>query len=266
MTFTAIPGPVDFLMGSPPTEAGRIDNEARHRRRIPRSYAVATKAATVAQWKQFLKERPQVAGHHAAQYSPEENCPINGVSWYTAAEYCNWLSEKEGIPRGQWCYPEKIGEGMRMTAGYLKRTGYRLLTEAEWEYACRAGAATSRCYGSSLDLLPRYAFYLGNSRERSWPVGQKRPNDLGLFDLHGGMWTWCQGPFVFYPEGVLMEDKEDVRDIKDLQDRKDLHFRLLLRGGSFSDRAAAVRSAFRMTERPGNSFVILGVRVARTYD
>src|SRR5436190_3672143 len=107
MTFTVIPGPVEFVMGSPASEQGHYPNETQHRRRIGRTYALATKAVTVAQWKQFLKERPRMPQNYGPQYSPQEDCPINGVNWFMAAAYCNWLSEKEGIPREQWCYPEK---------------------------------------------------------------------------------------------------------------------------------------------------------------
>src|SRR5215813_8055687 len=112
---------------------------------------------------------------------------MNRVSWYTAAQYCNWLSEREGIPPGQWCYPahKDIREGMRLFPDALERTGYRLATEAEWEYACRAGTTTPYYFGAAEELLGRYAWYLYSSRDRSWPVGQKRPNDLGLFDMHG---------------------------------------------------------------------------------
>ena len=110
--------------------------------------------------------------------------------------YCNWLSEQEGLPKDQWCYlPNEAGayaEGMTIPADVLERTGYRLPTEAEWEYACRAGAVTSRYYGHSIDLLDAYAWYQANSKEHAWTCGSLLPNDLGLFDMLGNVFEWCQ--------------------------------------------------------------------------
>jgi formylglycine-generating enzyme required for sulfatase activity len=105
---------------------------------------------------------------------------------------------------------------------YLRRTGYRLPTEAEWEYACRAGSVSSRYYGSSVELLPRYAWYAANSQERAWPVGQKRPNDLGLFDMHGNLWTWAQDVYArprAAPGPAVIEDIEDTQNILDRNTR-----------------------------------------------
>src|SRR5262249_17403498 len=133
--------------------------------------------------------------------------PIIAVSWYDAAMYCRWLSEAEGIPEDQMCYPPiqdiqaavKAGKGLKLPPDYLRRTGYRLPTEAEWEYACRAGAVTSRYYGASEDSLKHYAWYQLNAANRTWPVGRLKPNDLGLFDMLGNVWQWCQESYAAYP-------------------------------------------------------------------
>jgi eukaryotic-like serine/threonine-protein kinase len=93
--------------------------------------------------------------------SPEDDCPVLGVTWYEAAEYCNWLSREEGVPENQWCYvPNTQGryaDGMALASDWLSRRGYRLPTEAEWEYASRAGTVTSYYFGESRELLGRYA-------------------------------------------------------------------------------------------------------------
>ena len=98
----------------------------------------------------------------------------------------------------QWCYEIEPGQSrgevkvVRLRANYLSLQGYRLTTEAEMEYAIRAGAVTSRYFGETEDLLPKYAWHRQNSNEQPWPVGSLKPNDFGLFDVHGNVSTWCQ--------------------------------------------------------------------------
>src|SRR5207249_9443110 len=128
------------------------------------------------------------------QYIPTRDCPIIIVDWFDAARYCNWLSRRERIPEDQWCYPKEIKPGIKLPADYLKLTGYRLPTDAEWEYACRAGASSSRPYGSSDLRLGQYGWCYENSGVIFHPVGQLKPNDLGLFDILGYAFEWAQEP------------------------------------------------------------------------
>jgi formylglycine-generating enzyme required for sulfatase activity len=257
-TMVVIPGPVEFVMGSPLTEERRKSNESPQRKRIPRSFAVAAKPVTTEEFRGFLPE----FGHDQMKRYPEASCPIGGVTWYEAAAYCNWLSKQEGIAEGQWCYgTDSRGRVTKLKEKYLRLTGYRLPTEAEWEYACRAGTVTSRSYGESDELLGKYAWYLLNSAERTWPVGGKKPNDLGLFDMHGNVWNWCQERYREYPRGgdeSSIDDNEDDLNINSQDGR-------LLRGGSFLSLPVHVRSAYRSWIAPADRDYNIGLRAARTF-
>jgi serine/threonine protein kinase/formylglycine-generating enzyme required for sulfatase activity len=251
-TMVAIPGPVEFVMGSPVSEKD-WNREVQHKRRIGRTFALAATAVTK---DQFLRFRPRFSPSEMKRF-PEPTCPMGAVAWYDAAAYCNWLSKEEGIAEEQWCY-EIDGQETRLKEKYLSRTGYRLPTEAEMEYATRAGAVTSRYFGETEELLPKYAWYSKNSPEKTQPVGSLKPNDLGLFDVQGNLHTWCQERSKPYPEGAgVTEDNEDVLTIDVTQYRA-------LRGGTFENQASVVRSAHRDLAVPGTRYFGFGFRVART--
>jgi eukaryotic-like serine/threonine-protein kinase len=250
-----IPPTGPFLMGSPPTEEGHNVLESPHHQRIARLFAIC---ATPVTNQQFELYDPK---HLHQERSQGRACPVVRVRWKEAAQYCNWLSEQENLARDQWCYEtDKYGRVQRMKPNYLTLTGYRLPTEAEWEFACRAGAITSRAYGETAELLDDYGWYLRNSDARTWPVGTKKPNDLGLFDMHGNVWNWCQDSFHLYPPdqpGKVYDDKSDpVTDIG-LQSR-------MLRGGSYLDAARDVRCADRSVKGPLEMLPHIGFRPART--
>jgi formylglycine-generating enzyme required for sulfatase activity len=149
---------------------------------------------------------------------------------------------------------------MRPAPGYLGRTGYRLPTEAEWEYACRAGAVTSRYYGECDELLEHYGWYVRNANGRSWPVASLKPNDLGLFDLHGNLWGWCQDrykPYETATGGKAIEPNEDRTPLINAESR-------VLRGGSYSH-PGSVRSAYRNGLTPMYRGYDIGFRPVRTF-
>jgi formylglycine-generating enzyme required for sulfatase activity len=150
---------------------------------------------------------------------------------------------------------------MKLKEGYLQLEGYRLPSEAEWEYACRAEAVTSRPYGEGEQLLGQYAWYAQNSLGRGMaPAGSLKPNDLGLFDMLGNALEWCQERSAFYPSAEgdrAVEDREGQLDIHDPQVR-------VLRGGSFQFQAGYERAAFRSKDRPSVGPNYVGFRPART--
>jgi formylglycine-generating enzyme required for sulfatase activity len=264
-----IPGPAEFWMGSPRTEAERFSGpggrvEMHHYRRIGRSFALAANEVTV---EQFLKFRPNQ--FYTKQYSPTSDHPINTVTWFDAAAYCNWLSKQEGIPEDQWGYvPNSMGQyaaGMRVKPDALSLRGYRLPTEAEWEYACRAGVTDARYYGETEELLTRYAWYFMNSNNKNMALpGSFRPNDLGLFDLLGNAEEWCEDPASFYPAGTRDRLKEDDLSIQDTKSI-DNQLERILRGSSFGISAPVMRSASRDPYLPKGGLVNHGFRPARTY-
>jgi formylglycine-generating enzyme required for sulfatase activity len=129
------------------------------------------------------------------------------------------------------------------------------------EYATRVGARTSRYFGETEELLPRYAWYEKNAHKRTWPVGSLKPNDLGLFDVQGNVYSWCQEGYKDYitgKEGDVVEDREDELVIASTRGR-------VLRGGSFNIRASYVRSANRNINVPAYRNYLSGFRPARTF-
>ena len=168
------------------------------------------------------------------------------------------------MPKDQWCYlPNEAGayaEGMSIPADVLQRTGYRLPTEAEWEYACRAGTVTSRYYGNSIDLLDAYAWYQANSKVHAWPCGSLLPNDLGLFDMLGNVNEWCQDrPDAYWKtkKGLKHDSLYSTAYVYPQSGR-------VRRGGCYLYPADIIRSAERSGYPAALGIVYLGFRPART--
>ena len=257
-TMTVINGPVEFLRGSPAAEAKRSSTENQHRVRLNYSFAIATKEVTVADFQRFLKENPKVPRLDIRQFSPDPDCPHVSPDWYDAVKYCNWLSKKDGIPPEQWCYvPDaKLKGRLNPAEKYLQRRGYRLPTEAEWEYACRAGAVTAHYFGETAELLGKYGWFIQNSGDRTRRVGLLKPNDVGLFDMHSNVNEWCNEWYGSYPGG---SEKKKMTSI-DPTGAAMAAYRVI-RGGSWDNAARYCRSAYRVRYEPGNRYVVLGIRV-----
>ena len=273
-TLAIVPGPIVFKMGSVPHTADRNNNrEMCHHRRIERSFAIATREVTV---EEFQRLRPDF--DFAKNLSRSSDCPINGTSWFDAAIYCRLLSEAENVPEDQMCFPtvEEIKRAaemsvddqpvMKLPENYLTRTGYRLPTEAEWEYACRSGATTERYFGQTELLLSKHAWTIDNARVdsqyRSWPVARLRPNDLGLFDMLGNVMEWCQTKDADYPD---VSPKTIINDVEDSYQIY-RHERRPVRGGAYLYQPSNARAGHRDNAHGVNSagYPYIGFRVART--
>lgn len=289
-TMTVVPGPVRVRMGSPDDEPGRqpasdSPDEPVHLVGIPRSFAIAGAEVTIAEFRRFLDANPDVKRGFAypgaparmaevlARFSPDDDGPAIAVTWYEAAMYCNWLSAREGLPPSERVYPAGVlADGMRLPVDYLRRSGYRLPTEAEWEFAARTNTTTARAFGSPDDLLPQYAWFARNppktkhdpvdpnDPQRTARVGLLMPNDFGLFDLYGNVWEWTQDRVARHQAGQIDDDRED--SVLEVLDR-DARTR---RGGAFPYGAAMARSAARGTVNslPTNRRDNVGFRIART--
>lgn len=237
--------PGTFMMGSPSSEPGRDDDERQHRVTLTRGYKMQTTEVTQGQWR-------AVMGSNRSKFKNcGDNCPVEQVSWNDAQEFIRVLDQKEGTNR------------------------YRLPTEAEWEYAARAGSSTVftnggitefKCgYDSKLDAM---GWYCGNSGvtyggcydASTWggpkcggthPVAGKQSNALGLYDMHGNVWEWCQDWKGDYPAGSVTDPTGPSSGSNRVN-----------RGGSWNNNARNCRPANRNRNKPGNRNNDLGFRLA----
>lgn len=246
-TMVRIAGPVTFTMGCPPDEPGfQKDFETSREARIDYSFDIAMTEVTVGEFHRFREWKANRDGAPVpeAPIGTAAELPATKITWYEAAEYCNWLSEREGFER---CYEpnedQKFAEGMTISPEFRKRMGYRLPAEDEWEYACRGGTSTRRCYGDADELLARYAWYSANTdEEHHSPVARLLPNAFGLFDMHGNTGEWCQN---------FAEKLPTRRELRPV------------RGGHISLSAKSIRSARRFADRP-ETVTVGGFRLARS--
>ena len=217
-----------FMMGSPPDEVSSKENERLHEVTISRDYYLGMHEVTQAQYKKIMGKNPShFQGDAVAERHPETNRvvkevdsvnhPVEHVSWSDAVAFCQRLS----------ALPEEIKAGRV----------YRLPTEAEWEYACRAGSQKAYSFSGDSRILGNYGWYKFNSNETTHPVGLKKANAWGLYDMHGNVWEWCADWYGEYPSGT----SNDPSGPKD-------GFTRVYRGGCDSAGAVSCRCAKRNSQ------------------
>jgi formylglycine-generating enzyme required for sulfatase activity len=256
-TMVVIADTAPFLMGSPLTEIRRQGNEPQHLKKLGRTFALAAKQVTMADYKRSLG-----LTYDPKAWAPAPDCPAMALTWHQAAAYCNWLSEQDGIARDQWCYEKQMDGTMKARDRCLELTGYRLPTEAEMEFAARAGSVTSHFFGEPVQLLGKYAWFAENSSNHTWPVGSKKPNDLGFFDMYGNVATWCQDVYAAYPKSKGNQPFDDKPPT--VAPKAKTPVTHVLRGFSYNTQADRLRSAGRMQALPSDHYLDFGVRPART--
>jgi formylglycine-generating enzyme required for sulfatase activity len=284
--FVYIPGGT-FTMGSPTDEPGRDDNEIQHQVTLTHGFYVQTTEVTnqqymeLAQWAydhghvivmsyelrdnfdgstQILMsadtELREISFSNGVFSCIRPNHPVKYVTWYGSAAYCDWLSLQQGLPRAYDHATWQCNGGNPYTAA-----GYRLPTEAEYEYACRAGSTTAFANGPITQLfcspidpnLDVMGWYCGNASDWTRLVAQKLPNAWGLYDMHGNLYERCNDWYGAYGGAVTDPVGPDGGS-----------FARVFRGGSWGEIAQRCRSAFRNRIFPGNADASLGFRPVRS--
>lgn len=250
-----------FMMGSPETEPGRRDNEMQHPVRVS-DFLISEFAVTQDLWTALLGEnRSEFKG---------DRLPVQRVSWFDAVVFCNALSvklyknpvylNKNGVffgwnnARNTWELPNEGVVELNKQAD-----GFRLPTEAQWEYAARGGpfapalqkqGARDFWYAGS-DLIDQVAWYDKNSDRQAWPVGQLLPNALGLYDMSGNLWEWCYDWYDKYHPKLEIDPVGASRGVS-----------RVLRGGGWRSDPQGCRAAFRGNVEPDGRADGFGFRLA----
>jgi formylglycine-generating enzyme required for sulfatase activity len=214
--------PGEFTMGSPKTEPGRVANETQRHVTFEKGFRIGVTEVTQKEWRLIMGTNPA--------FFKGDDLPVERITWREAVEYCRRLSEKE-------------------------KKRYRLPTEAEWEYACRAGTTTVYYSGENKEALDAAGWYVGNSGNQSHPVGRKQPNPWGLYDMHGNVSEWCAerppGERGDSHSAQLNSEENALRD---------------LRGGSWGLNTSDCRSASRLSNAGTFRYFDLGLRVVCDLD
>ncbi len=256
LTFIRV-GPGVFTMGSPEGEPGRGGEERQREVALAKQFEISDRLVTRRLFERFLAATG-IDAQAIDEWSPSKNHPYVSATWEEAALFCRWLTLEAGLPEAEQNYVDRhleVGFEHQVSLDACTQ-GYRLLTEAEWEYACRAGTVTAYSFGSDPTLLTHYGRYLANSAiRRTAAVASLRPNLWGLFDMHGNVYEWCQDWYGPYEDSKCMDPVGPASGPG-----------RVLRGGGYNYSDRDCRSAYRYYTHPTNRNARIGFRVARTTD
>jgi formylglycine-generating enzyme required for sulfatase activity len=241
MKMALIP-PWTFNMGSPESELGRFKDEKLHKVTLTKSLYMGKYEVTQGQWKALMGSNPS--------YFKGEDLPVERVSWFDAVNFCNKLSDSNGRTRAYTINDENVTWNQNAN-------GYRLPTEAEWEYACRAGSSTAFYNGSITNRggdpnCDKIAWYTNYSSSTTHAVGGKTPNAWGLYDMSGNVWEWCWDWYGIYQGDVTDPIGDGSGSYRVGQ------------GGGWNSSALNCRSANRCNLDPSYRTSSLGFRIARS--
>jgi len=208
-------------------------------------HTVTVKSFNMGKYPVTQKEWIAIMGVNPSYFKGDDR-PVEQVSWYDAVEYCNYLSLNEGLT------PAYIIKGTNVTWNRNAK-GYRLPTEAEWEYAARGGNESPENYTySGSNDAKEVAWYSGNSDGRTRDVGMKKPNSLGLYDMSGNVWEWCWDWYGSYSGGIQHDPSGPPSGSNRIG-----------RGGGWNNSAQFVRSTYRYSSPPATQGSLLGFRLVR---
>lgn len=250
-----------FMMGSPDSESARnIYEEFLHEVAITRTFLMCTTPVTHETWVKVMGKNPSHFRHtdwigidwDTMAVITDANRPVENISWFDAVRFCNKLSDLAGLALAYGISEEEVTWNQ-------DANGYRLPTEAEWEYACRAGTTTAYNTGNSESDLARAGWYGDNSGRKPQAVKKKEPNAWGLFDMHGNVFEWCWDWRADYPTAAVADPIGPIA-ATDQALGKDR----VVRGGSYGSTARYCRSANRHSFGPNEAHSNVGFRPVRS--